>query len=148
MVLGLNADTHRALRKQFEARTVEKTYVAIVVGSVVDDDGVIELPFRLDVEHRPHQIYDPVHGKMGVTHFQVLERLDGRTRVRFTPHTGRTHQLRVHAAHALGLACPIAGDRLYGDPQTAPRLLLHAETLRFTHPKTGAALDLCSAVPF
>lgn len=148
LVVGLHAAAHRALRLQFEARTVEKSYEAVLVGTVVDEGGVITLPFRLDVQRRPHQIHDPVHGKVGVTRYEVLDRRDGRTRVRFHPETGRTHQLRTHAAHPLGLGCPIAGDALYGDPATAPRLLLHAATLSFTHPTQGQRLCFSSPTPF
>lgn len=150
LVVGLHSAAHRALRLQFEARTVLKTYEAVLVGIVEKDDGVITLPFRLDVERRPHQIYDPLHGKVGVTRFEVLDRdRDAqRTRVRFFPETGRTHQLRTHAAHPLGLGCPIAGDALYGDPTAAPRLLLHAATLSIAHPTTGERLAFGSPVPF
>jgi tRNA pseudouridine32 synthase/23S rRNA pseudouridine746 synthase len=150
LVVGLHAAAHRALRLQFEARRVEKFYEAVLVGIVRDDEGVLRLPFRLDVERRPHQIYDEVHGKVGVTRFEVMQRdLEARrTRVRFIPETGRTHQLRTHAAHDLGLGCPIAGDALYGDPTTAPRLLLHARTLVFDHPRTGARLRFERLAPF
>jgi len=150
LVVGLHPAAHRALRLQFEARTVEKVYEAVLVGLVGDDAGVIRLPFRLDVERRPYQIYDEVHGKVGVTRFEVVGRdVDaGRTRVRFIPETGRTHQLRTHAAHPRGLGCPIAGDALYGDPTTAPRLLLHATRLTLDHPTTGARLTFASDVPF
>jgi tRNA pseudouridine32 synthase/23S rRNA pseudouridine746 synthase len=150
LVVGLHPAAHRALRLQFEARTVLKRYEAVLTGIVAHDEGVITLPFRLDVERRPHQIYDPIHGKVGVTRFEVLHRdLDAhRTRVRFCPETGRTHQLRTHAAHPLGLACPIAGDALYGDPGAAPRLLLHAATLSIAHPTSGERLAFQSPVPF
>lgn len=150
LVVGLHAAAHRALRLQFEARTVEKVYEAVLVGIVEDDEGIIRLPFRLDVERRPHQIYDEVHGKVGVTRFTVLRRdIDaGRTRVRFVPETGRTHQLRTHAAHDRGLGCPIAGDALYGDPTTSPRLLLHARTLTFDHPRTGERRIFERSPPF
>jgi tRNA pseudouridine32 synthase / 23S rRNA pseudouridine746 synthase len=77
-----------------------------------------------------------------------MARSNGTTRVAFEPLTGRTHQLRTHAAHPLGLGCPIAGDALYGDPLTSPRLLLHARTLSFAHPTSGARLTFDSAVPF
>jgi len=152
LVVGLHADAHRALRLQFEARTVEKAYDAVVVGDVVGDQGTITLPFRLDVERRPFQIYDEVYGKVGVTDWRVVGRavVDGaaRTRVTLVPHTGRTHQLRVHCAHERGLGCAIAGDALYGDPRAAPRLLLHATTLSLSHPRTGARLTFTSAAPF
>lgn len=148
MVVALDPAAHRALRLQFEARTVQKAYEAVLDGEVRGEEGVLELPFRLDVERRPLQIHDPVHGKLGVTRWRVLAREPGRTRVAFTPLTGRTHQLRTHAAHPLGLGCPIAGDALYGSPASAPRLLLHACTLRFQHPRTGVPLAFTSPAPF
>ena len=104
------------------------------------DAGVIELPLRVDLDDRPRQIHDPIHGKPAVTEWRVIARRRGRTRVAFTPRTGRTHQLRVHAAHATGLGAPIVGDRLYGRPDR--RLMLHAEALAFTHPHTGARVQL------
>lgn len=150
MVVGLTPMAHRQLQQQFENREVEKEYEAILDGWVATDEGRIELPFRVDVERRPHQIYDPVHGKMGVTQWRVLHRDPEarKTRVRFWPKTGRTHQLRVHAAHSLGLGCPIAGDALYGDAQSAPRLLLHACRLVFNHPSDARKMDFASKVPF
>jgi tRNA pseudouridine32 synthase/23S rRNA pseudouridine746 synthase len=148
LVVALDADTHRALRRQFEQHVVHKTYVAELVGDVRADEGEVQLPFRLDPDNRPHQVHDPVHGKLGITRWRVLSRAAGRTRVLFTPRTGRTHQLRVHSAHPLGLGCPIAGDRLYGDPSTAPRLMLHAWQLTLTHPHTGAPLTLEAPLPF
>jgi tRNA pseudouridine32 synthase/23S rRNA pseudouridine746 synthase len=87
-----------------------------------------------------------VHGKPAVTEWQVLERRDERTRVALFPHTGRTHQLRVHAAHPLGLGAPIIGDRLYGHP--GERLLLHAEALSFLHPATGQRVTFERPAPF
>lgn len=148
MVVALDVATHRALRLQFEARTVHKVYEAELVGDVVGDHGLLALPFRLDVDRRPHQIFDLVHGKLGVTRWQVVRRDGDCTRVTFEPHTGRTHQLRTHAAHPLGLNAPIAGDALYGNPSTSPRLLLHARELRFDHPLTGARLTFTSPAPF
>ena len=115
MVLARTAQAHRHLSIQFQERTTAKRYVAILEGVVSDESGTIELPFRLDVENRPYQIYDEEHGKMGTTHWRKLE-VDnqGNTRIEFRPITGRTHQLRVHSAHALGLGIPIVGDPLYG----------------------------------
>lgn len=148
MVVAKDVASHRGLRLQFEARTVFKVYEAVVVGDVVGDSGVLALPFRLDVDRRPHQIYDPVFGKLGITRWWVLARNDGRTRLAFAPTTGRTHQLRTHAAHPLGLGCAIAGDALYGDVTTSPRLLLHARELCFDHPRTGERLTFSCPAPF
>jgi tRNA pseudouridine32 synthase/23S rRNA pseudouridine746 synthase len=152
MVVGLHAEAHRALRKAFEARAVDKVYDAVVVGDVRGDAGVLTLPFRLDVERRPYQIYDEQHGKIGITEWTVVERGvvgDGpRTRLRLVPRTGRTHQLRVHCAHERGLGCAIAGDALYGDARAAPRLMLHATELSFAHPRTGVRVTFSRAAPF
>lgn len=148
MIVSMDPAAHRALRRQFEERTVTKAYDAVLVGEVRGEAGTLALPFRLDVDRRPHQIYDPVHGKVGITAWQVTGRFDARTRVAFRPLTGRTHQLRVHAAHPKGLGCAIAGDALYGDPATAPRLLLHASELAFDHPTTGQRLCFASRAPF
>jgi tRNA pseudouridine32 synthase / 23S rRNA pseudouridine746 synthase len=148
MVVALNPAAHRALRAQFDARRTAKTYVAELVGEVAGDEGTIELPFRVDLDNRPYQIHDPIHGKVGTTRWRVIARRPGGARVEFRPETGRTHQLRVHAAHPLGLGCPIAGDRLYGDPAAAPRLLLHAYRLEFDHPETGARQVFESPAPF
>lgn len=150
MVVGLHPNAHRHLQQQFENREVQKEYEAILEGIVEPDAGQIELAFRVDLARRPHQIYDPVSGKLGITRWRVLQKdfQAHRTRVRFFPQTGRTHQLRVHAAHPRGLGCPIAGDALYGNEQSAPRLLLHAARLRLTHPVSEKPMDFSSAVPF
>jgi tRNA pseudouridine32 synthase/23S rRNA pseudouridine746 synthase len=100
----------------------------------------------VDLDDRPRQIHDPVHGKAAVTDWRLLSRAGGRARVALHPRTGRTHQLRVHAAHPQGLAAPIVGDRLYG--RAAERLMLHAEALAFTHPHTGRRVKLVRPAPF
>ena len=148
MVVALSPQAHRVLRAQFEARTVEKVYLAELVGELAGDAGTVALPFRLDITRRPYQIHDPVHGKLGVTEWRVVGRRPGRTRVEFRPRTGRTHQLRVHTAHPLGLGCAIAGDALYGDPLSAPRLMLHAWQLAFDHPGSGERLSFMAPPPF
>jgi tRNA pseudouridine32 synthase/23S rRNA pseudouridine746 synthase len=148
MVLALTADAHRRLSRQFEDRTAEKRYVALLDGEPAGGGGTIELPFRLDVENRPHQVYDPVHGKVGVTHWRTLAIEDGRARVEFHPVTGRTHQLRLHAASPHGLGIPIVGDRLYGAGTGQGRLRLHATFLGFTHPRSGERLEFRSDPPF
>jgi tRNA pseudouridine32 synthase/23S rRNA pseudouridine746 synthase len=148
MVLALTPQAHRHLSRQFEKREVAKTYTALLEGQVESTAGHIELAFRLDWPNRPKQIHDPEHGKLGITDWEVLERHPDSTRVKFTPHTGRTHQLRVHAAHALGIGHPIVGDRLYGHPELADRLMLHSTTLSFHHPDDGTWLDFHSPPPF
>ncbi len=137
MVLALTATSQRHLAMQFEQRRVEKTYLAIVAGIVTADSGVIELAFRLNPDNRPYQVYDPVEGKVGTTHWRKLSIVDNYTHVEFKPVTGRTHQLRLHAAHELGLGCAIVGDRLYGAGTEPGQLKLHASFLAFDHPESG-----------
>jgi tRNA pseudouridine32 synthase/23S rRNA pseudouridine746 synthase len=139
-----------ALQRLFSLREVDKRYVAWLDGDVAGDRGRIELALRVDIDDRPRNIHDPVHGKPAETEWEVLARDGGRTLVHFTPHTGRTHQLRVHAAHPLGLDAPIVGDRLYGrtPPRDGERLHLHAERLAFVHPVTGAVVRVVQPAPF
>ena len=129
---------HQRLQALFHHRHIRKTYLAILDGIVPQDEGKIELPLLPDPLDRPRQRVDREHDKPATTLYKVLAREAGRTRILFQPLTGRTHQLRVHAAHPEGLHCPIVGDRLYGHP--ADRLYLHARKLEFTHPVTGEAL--------
>jgi tRNA pseudouridine32 synthase/23S rRNA pseudouridine746 synthase len=138
---------HAALQRQFLRRTVGKRYVAVVDGDVRGEDGLIDLAIRVDVADRPRHIHDPEYGRRAITRWKVLSRSAGdATRVAFFPLTGRTHQLRVHASHRLGLGAPIRGDRLYG--QAGGRLLLHAEAIELDHPATGARLRIESPAPF
>ena len=153
LLIAKDRQTHAALQKQFALRTIAKRYVAWLEGVVAGEEGRVELALRVDHLDRPRQIHDPIAGKHALSSWQVLERSPTRTRVALVPHTGRTHQLRVHAAHPLGLGVAIVGDRLYGrggqgGVEAEPRLLLHAETLGFDHPHTGARVELCSPVPF
>ncbi len=148
MVLALTTETHRTLSRQFEQRLVEKRYIALLDGIVKEDSGTITLPFRLDPENRPYQIYDPEHGKVGTTFWKRLDITSGKTRIEFRPLTGRTHQLRLHASHPLGLGLPIIGDRLYGNGREGERMLLHASFLSFLHPDTGGRIEFNSPAPF
>ncbi len=148
LVLAKDERTHSAMQRQFATRQVAKRYVALVEGVVAQTTGTVELPLRRDVDDRPRQVHDALHGKPAKTLWQVLERTHALTRLSLAPLTGRTHQLRVHCAHALGLNAPIVGDRLYGHGGGQERLLLHCEQLTFTHPKTGRALELRSPAPF
>ena len=132
--------THKALQQQFENHTIKKCYLALLQGVVDYDEGVIDLPIRPDVDDRPRQRVDHEHGKPTVTRYRVLERRAGMSLVELEPLTGRTHQLRVHCSHAQGLNCPIVGDRLYGTAST--RLMLHAQSITFTHPVTGETMSL------
>ncbi len=148
IILARTDQAHRELSRLFAHRRVHKTYFAILDGVILDTQGVIELAFRLDPENRPRQIHDPVHGKLGTTSWRRISIQDGKTWMEFIPVTGRTHQLRLHAAHELGLGCPIVGDRLYGTRKPGQRMLLHAAQLRFVHPQTGEPVEFISEVPF
>ncbi len=140
VVFAKDKTTHKALQQQFENHTINKRYIALLDGIVTQDEGVIDLPIRPDVEDRPRQRVDYEHGKQAVTRYHLLERKDGMTRIALEPLTGRTHQLRVHCSHQLGLNCPIVGDRLYG--RASARLMLHAQFIAFTHPATGERMTL------
>ncbi|WP_249347348.1 RluA family pseudouridine synthase [Corallococcus exiguus] len=146
LVAALDSRTHASLQRQFLHRDVAKRYVALIDGPVHGDAGTITLPLRVDLDDRPRQIVDPIHGKPAVTDWEVLHRAVSHTRVAFHPRTGRTHQLRVHAAHPQGLGAPIMGDPLYG--HAGLRLHLHAETLSFVHPATGQRVSFTRAAPF
>lgn len=148
LVLALDADTHRDLSRQFRQREVGKRYVAVIGGEVDGDEGRIDLPLRFDPPNRPHHVVDPLQGKPATTLWRALRRSPDRTRVEFEPLTGRTHQLRLHAAHHDGLGHPILGDSLYGDLAESPRLLLHATWLEFTDPGTGERVSFTSDPPF
>ncbi len=148
MVLARTKEAQRELSRQFHDRETSKRYIALLDGELMEDSGTIELPFRLDVDNRPTQIYDPVHGKIGITHWKTLSADNQQTRVEFTPITGRTHQLRVHAASEHGLATPIVGDRLYGSGTAPGQLKLHAAFLSFTHPSTGEQMEFHSKPNF
>lgn len=148
MVLALTAASHAALSRLFQERKITKHYQAIISGTLKPDTGSVTQPLRCDWERRPLQIVDPVQGKNAETHWQVLEYLPQRTRVRLYPVTGRSHQLRVHMQW---LGHPIAGDPFYADANAlalADRLQLHAEHLAFEHPLTGEALSFTSPAPF
>ncbi|MGE0868200.1 MAG: RluA family pseudouridine synthase [Kofleriaceae bacterium] len=146
MLAAKDTETYVALQAQFARREVEKRYVAWLDGAVSSGRGRVELPLRVDLDDRPRQIYDPVHGKPAISEWWVLERKPLRTKVAMTPYTGRTHQLRVHAAHPLGIGVPIVGDRLYG--REAERLMLHADRVAFVHPRTGERVELEQPAPF
>lgn len=134
MVIPLNKKAHEFLQKQFIKKSVKKRYVALLDGYLKKEKGQINLPLRVDLDDRPRQLVCHEHGKIAHTEYKVIERKLGKTKVYFYPLTGRTHQLRVHAAHEKGLNLPIVGDDLYGKKST--RLHLHAERIAFLHPKT------------
>lgn len=132
MVLAKNEATYKDLQSQFIKRTIKKRYVALLDGIIKENEGFIDFPLRVDLEDRPRQLVCFEHGKTAQTHWQKIAIKDNKTKVYFYPITGRTHQLRVHASHQLGLKTPIVGDDLYG--KKANRLHLHAEQLTFVHP--------------
>ena len=148
MVFARTVDAHRGLSLQFQNREPEKRYIALLDGILEGERGTIELPFRLDVDNRPIQIYDPVHGKVGITHWEKLGVEGAVTRVAFRPVTGRTHQLRLHASHEKGLGLPIVGDPFYGSGSGPGELKLHACELGFRHPGTDEALAFHSVPEF
>jgi len=148
MVLGITTAAHRNLSIQFQDRLTEKRYQALLEGPLAGDSGTITLPFRLDVENRPFQIYDEVHGKMGTTKWQKVAIENDLTRIDFFPITGRTHQLRLHSSHPKGLGIPIIGDSFYGNGTGPGQLKLHAAFLAFTHPESGETLRFDSPPPF
>lgn len=148
MVFAISAKAHRTLSIQFSKRQVEKEYIAVLEGTVAAKGGEIHLPIRLDPENRPLQIHDPVNGKISITGWQRIDVAHQRTRVALYPVTGRTHQLRVHMAHPLGLATPIVGDSLYGHGCDGDVMLLHANRLTFTHPDSGQTCSFVSPPGF
>ncbi|MCC6411263.1 MAG: RNA pseudouridine synthase [Saprospiraceae bacterium] len=135
MLVAKTAEVYKALQSQFIGRTIKKRYVAVLEGVLEGTSGTIDLPLRVDLDDRPRQMVCYTYGKHARTEWTVIARGQGTTRVHFFPITGRTHQLRVHAAHTLGLHAPILGDELYGNK--GERLLLHADRIEFKHPVTG-----------
>lgn len=140
LLVAKTKQTHQALQALFKKRQIKKRYIALLQGCVAQDQGVIRLPIGPSHLDRPRQMVDETYGKPAITLYTVLNRTAAYTRVAFYPQTGRTHQLRIHAAHPAGLHCPIMGDELYGTK--AERLYLHAEMLEFIHPVTGKLLHI------
>lgn len=147
LVIAKTDKAYKQLQAQFADRLVRKRYVALLDGLFKGEpEGTISLPLCADYQERPRQKVDEEMGKPTITHYQIVGHENGLTRVIFYPVTGRTHQLRVHAAHPNGLNLPIRGDELYGRP--ADRLYLHAEAITFTHPGTGASVSFERKAPF
>ncbi|HEY9641471.1 MAG TPA: RluA family pseudouridine synthase [Coleofasciculaceae cyanobacterium] len=142
LLLARDQATARHLRQQFQQRQICKVYTALLSGYIALDQGLIDLPLAPDPDDRPRQQVDWQRGKPSQTHFRVIARAADVTRVEFRPVTGRTHQLRVHAAHAAGLGVPILGDRLYGCGVDAQRLHLHAQAIELEHPQLQQTLSL------
>ena len=132
LLVAKNHEVYVRLQSQFTKRQVQKKYIAILDGVITQKSGLIDLPLRVDLDNRPQQMVCYEHGLPAQTRFEVLDIQNNRTKIAFYPVTGRTHQLRVHAAHPKGLNTPIVGDDLYGTVDT--RLYLHAAELRFVHP--------------
>ena len=150
LVLAKSKEVHKELQAQFISRSVKKSYVALLQAKIEAKSGRISLPMKLDYDNRPRQMVS-TDGKSAVTDYEVIGYESEHTRVRFYPLTGRTHQLRLHAAHRDGLNAPIVGDDIYGTGERADaladkRLCLHAERLEFNHPITGERIVIeCKA---
>ncbi|TDQ25738.1 RluA family pseudouridine synthase [Tenacibaculum caenipelagi] len=146
LLIAKNEETYKAIQSQFIEKTIQKRYVALLDGILTDDNGQINLPLRVDLEDRPKQLVCYTHGKKALTKWETIEVIENKTKVYFYPITGRTHQLRVHAAHHLGLNTSIVGDDLYG--KKADRLYLHAEKITFVHPTTKKQVSFTAPAPF
>ena len=146
ILIGKNFESYKNLQAQFIKRKVKKRYVALLDGILTAKEGIIELPLRVDLDNRPNQIVCFEHGKPAKTEWKTIEIRNNQTLVHFYPITGRTHQLRVHAAHHLGLNCPIVGDDLYGTK--ANRLHLHAESITFIHPFSKEEMTIQVEIDF
>ncbi|CUH63335.1 Ribosomal large subunit pseudouridine synthase A [Thalassovita gelatinovora] len=147
MVFALTPHAQRNLSMQFEKRTTRKTYVARVWGHLDPKTGTVDLPLIVDWPNRPRQMVDHENGKSAITDWRVLKYGANETRVRLSPKTGRSHQLRVHM---LALGHPILGDPLYAEGEAGeyPRLMLHSEELRLKHPDSGKGMGFRAKAPF
>jgi len=147
MVFALTPNAQRHLGLQFEKRMTRKAYVARVWGKLEPKTGTVDLPIIVDWPNRPLQKIDHENGRAAQTDWRVMRYEEAATRVRLTPHTGRSHQLRVHM---LALGHPILGDPFYakGEARDAPRLMLHSESLRLRHPDGGVSMTFKAKVPF
>lgn len=146
MLIAKNEETYVRLQKQFIKRQIQKRYVAVLDGILKQPSGLIDLPLRVDLDDRPRQLVCYEYGKPAQTRWEVIQIKNKQTRVYFYPITGRTHQLRVHAAHQSGLQLAIVGDDLYG--KKSSRLHLHAESITFTHPITGESQTITVPAEF
>jgi len=146
LLIAKTAEIHKKLQSQFIKRQIQKRYVALLDGVLSKDNGIIDLPLRVDLDNRPNQLVCYEYGKPAQTKWEVITRENDKTLVYFYPITGRTHQLRVHAAHPLGLNAPIVGDDLYGIK--ANRLHLHAESITFQHPISRELMTVTAAADF
>ena len=149
VIFARDKDTHKQLQAMFARHEVHKRYIAILDGLISTEQGIIDLPLCPDYEHRPMQMVDYKNGYQAITRYEVVKRYPQqcKTMVYFYPLTGRTHQLRLHAAHHAGLDTPIVGDRLYGNHSDGARLCLHAEMIAFNHPCSGRYIELHAPLP-
>lgn len=145
MVFARGMAIQRRLSQMFREREVSKRYIAVVSGRLEQEADEIALPLICDWPNRPKQMVDHTQGKPSLTRYRLLGPEGGNSRVELEPVTGRTHQLRLHMA---AIGHPILGDALYGDASSAPRLLLHANSLSFKHPVSGEPLNFSSSSPF
>lgn len=148
MLVALNKATNALLTKQFQARSIDKRYIAVLEGQIAADEGVIEGAIARDPALFPRVKICQQTGKSARSHYRVIERLADSCRVEFTPLTGRTHQLRIHS---LSSGHPILGCDLYNSADSeekAPRLLLHASQLAFDHPISGERMTVDCDCPF
>jgi tRNA pseudouridine32 synthase/23S rRNA pseudouridine746 synthase len=147
MIFALTPNAQRNLGLQFERRHTKKSYVARVWGRVAERTGTVDLPLIVDWPNRPLQMVDFERGRPALTEWRVARYEDGTTRIRLFPKTGRSHQLRVHMRE---IGHPILGDPFYatGEAREAPRMMLHAESLRIRHPDGGVAMTFSAPVPF
>jgi tRNA pseudouridine32 synthase/23S rRNA pseudouridine746 synthase len=146
MIFARTKQAQGFLSQEFEKRRAKKTYVARVWGEMADDHGHVDLPLMTDWPNRPRQMVSP-EGRPSQTDWQVTGRAPHETRLRLTPLTGRSHQLRVHM---LEVGHPILGDPIYANDtaRAFPRLMLHAETLALHHPASGDWLTFAAPCPF
>ncbi len=146
LLVAKNEAIYKALQAQFINKTIQKRYAALLDGVLKEGKGKIDLPLRVDLNDRPKQLVCYEHGKKALTQWETIEAIGTKTKVYFYPITGRTHQLRVHAAHQLGLNTPIVGDDLYG--KKSDRLYLHAEKITFKHPTSKKEVSFTTPAPF
>ncbi|WFB61944.1 RluA family pseudouridine synthase [Sphingobacterium sp. WM] len=146
LVLAKTKEAHQFIQSQFINHTVKKRYTALLDGIIQQPEGLIDLPLRVDLDDRPRQVVCYEYGKPAQTEYKIVAIEGQHTRIHYFPQTGRTHQLRVHSAHAKGLNCAIIGDDLYG--KRANRLHLHAGYIQFIHPHSKASVSFEVSDPF
>lgn len=146
ILVAKTEEAYHALQEQFTERVIKKKYFAIVEGIPKNEHGIVNLPLSSDPLNRPCQIVDHEHGKQAITEYRILATRQDYTLLALWPHTGRTHQLRMHCAHHEGLGCPIMGDELYG--RKADRLYLQAQAITFVHPVTNKRMHYELPYPF